>query len=388
MLSDRSLDDSTKEDFSLELQHVRITPRVLSALVQILNRPSSRNQNGKDPKWDKVWFEKCCFARACTVRKVDLLHAFMAALLTRTKQLTLLDSPDIVACLWGGPKLELEMNSLSITAAPSGSTIDYIQLGEVIQRSAHLNELYLHVPFGEVPGKMIDSLADATSLKELNLRQRHRYGVVGESGDRMLRLLQNPQSLLRHLSLAYVGLENRHFITMAQLLPTSQLEFLDVSHNNVQPQGILEFAKQLPRIKTLKKIAFQNNPWLSESRYFSQRDECFLALVQGMMENYSVEDLDVAQYNDSFVYMVLGLVKVFEHRPPLIYLMDLNRAGRRILPASTFIPSGLWPFVLKRAGTPTLYPSEWYIGACQRARSANAVYSLLRSCPIVWHRTR
>lgn len=214
MLSNGSLDESTSEDFSLELLSVCITPRVLSALVQILHHPLPRTQNGTDSKWKMVWFQKCRLARVCIPHNADLLHALMAALATRTKHLTLLDSPEIVAGLARDPKLDqLEVNSLSISEGMLGSILEYVKLGDMIQKSAHLNKLNLQLDFDEVPGKMLESLVKATSIKDLELHQRHADAVVGKSGsgNLMVRLLQNPQSLLRHLTLSFLGLEDSHF---------------------------------------------------------------------------------------------------------------------------------------------------------------------------------
>jgi hypothetical protein len=158
-------------------------------------------------------------------------------------------------------------------------------------------------------------------------------------------------------------LEDRHLIAMAQLLPLSQLEVLHLSFNNIQAPGILELARQLGKIRSLKKICLERNPWIQTRE---ARDKCYAALLQGMMNNYSIEYLHPIQRSPQAIL--------------LQHYMDLNRAGRRILTSSDPVPLGLWPWVLERAGKMN-WSSKVYdeiTDAQARVRCANVVFFFLR----------
>jgi hypothetical protein len=143
-------------------------------------------------------------------------------------------------------------------------------------------------------------------------------------------------------------LDDRHFIAIARALPTSRLKFLNVAHNNIQSTGILEFVRQLPRIESLRTIILLPNPWLSNGQSSVPSDKCAAALVQGMMENCSIDH--VTHDNDT------DLLTVEEYPNLVMHLADLNRAGRRILSVSRSVPLGLWAHVLERAGRSIVYP--------------------------------
>jgi hypothetical protein len=169
-------------------------------------------------------------------------------------------------------------------------------------------------------------------------------------------------------------LENNHFIPIVHLLSTSHLKFLDVSANRIQCRGILELAQQLPRIQSLKNILIGGNPWLSSA----QVEECAVALVQGVMQNYSLEYLDSHLCGNSSCDL-----DSFPQAFLLMHFLDINRAGRRILAVSTEIWLGLWPLILERT---SLLFADCYnnsLAGQRRTRQANAVYFLLRNCPIL-----
>jgi hypothetical protein len=62
----------------------------------------------------------------------------------------------------------------------------------------------------------------------------------------------------------------------------------------IHSRGILELARQLPRIQSLSTVAIDRNPWL----WCDQAEECGVALALGtiLLENYSVEDLESRLY--------------------------------------------------------------------------------------------
>jgi hypothetical protein len=266
----------------------------------------------------------------------------------------------------------------------------YARFGDLIQRSTHLRKLNLSLRFDQAPSEMLESLANAIRIHRISLTQSHLldeqdreqvlFKLVGGGGHNgvVVRLLQNPLSPLQHLELSNMRLDDDHFIPIVQLLPTSQLKILDVSCNRIQSRGVFEFARQLPRIQSLKKVAIGGNPWLRSA----QAGECGLALLQGLRENYSVEEFGSGMNGNLLLLQDFVVPQAFL----LMHFLDINRAGRRLLEVSSNIPLGLWPHILERAGTKLSYVGSRYdpfLG--QGRRRANAVFFLLRNSPIVCH---
>lgn len=361
------------EDFEIRLENLHITPSLLDDLVDTLNVPLPRRhiQDGKDLKWDRVSIHNCSYERADDESydryehcKQDDICVLASALRSRTHELELYDSTEFVSCLtWDLDSDQLELNSLRIVDDHVFHDA-ILRLSDVIPRSAPLTKLHLCLCFFGLPHEVFQCLSNAIFLRELRLELSDRTQayqlerilsnlVVGDDGNGVVvRLLQNPQSQLQHLYLNDMSLEDHHFIAIAQLLPTSHLKVLHVARNNIQSHGILKFAKQLPRIKSLKRVNLRMNPWLDSWACYAQVEECGVALVQGMMENYSVEDLDSDECFDEDT--LVG----FPQRPLLMHFSDINRGGRHIQAASHCIPLGLWPYVLERAGTTILYASR------------------------------
>jgi hypothetical protein len=191
--------------------------------------------------------------------------------------------------------------------------------------STHLETLYVQESQEEQKAEVLSSL------------------VFGDGGNgAVARLLRNPQNQLRKLDLSWMSLTDYHFMALAQLLPTSRLEKLDVSNNDIQANGLLELARQLPRISTLKKIRIQGNPCCARSGCHWNSE----TLKQGFMGNTSLLYMDV----------LAGIpqAKLF------LYFVELNRAGRRILngTAQSSVPDGLLPYLL--AGT-NIYMHDGFI---------------------------
>ena len=249
-----------------------------------------------------------------------------------------------------------------------------------------MTRLHLVLRFHEVPQQMFESLANAVMIQDLQFglppgatdeeyQQSLSSLVVGDGGNGVaLRLLQNPQSRLQVLDLNGLGLEDDHFIAIVQALPASHVSKLDVGNNNIQSRAIIEFAKELPNIQPLKSISLGPNPWLLETsgpQCSAQSEECWTALVEGMMGNFSVEELDA--------FSLVEVSAYYPHIQLLMHFLNLNRAGRHILVTSDSIPVGLWPHVLERAGkTITYHPHQTF--DLQRIR-VNAVYFMVQNCP-------
>lgn len=410
-LSNQSHDsESLDEDFTIDFIDSRITPTVISLLVQILNQPlpQRNNQNGNYPRWDWISLHGIG-TRNCSD---DDLQVLFSALMGQTQHLIISFSPQIFAFLTRITALDqLDVNSLTINQRDSSSLFNYARLGDMIQRSSQLTKLDLLLDFCEVPHEMFESLSNAIQLQELTLRhmrdgletsQEERkqilsHLVVDEHGHGVVaRLLQNPQCRLQYLDLSRTGLEDHHFTALAHLLHTSHLKYLDVADNNIQAQGIMEFALQLPKIQTLKTMVLLPNPWLPEGQCSSNAEECGVALVRGMMENYSVEYLKEDRCSDPLT------LEDYPQSNILMHLADLNRAGRRVLASDTTIPRGLWPCILERAGTTISYRPRYketahvverlpgttmanaVLAEHQPARKANTVFFFLQNCPIFW----
>lgn len=394
---------ASNEKFTIEWGNGFITPTVASLVVQILNHPLPREHtpNAKDSKWDLVMIEESRVTLASPLTQLTLaelnssfegLRALVSTLMSRTQKLMLCNCPQLFGCLTRIPELDhFEMNSLFIDESKSSPLFQYARLGDMIRRSTQLTELNLSLPFGEIPQDMFESLSNAIYIQKLRLsesRPRSDQGmlpvlsslVIDEDGNGVVaRLLQNPHSQLEDLDMGYLGLEDRQFIALVHMLPTSKLKYLDVSHNNIQTPGLLEFARELPRIQSLKSINFVPNPGLSYYGHCTAKDEAFVeALVQGVMENNFIEDLESETNVDP------STLEEYPHGSLLMHYLDMNRAGRRILAACPSIPLALWPYVLERAGTRISYTPRHYIFKEEHGRKADAVYFFLQSCPILF----
>jgi hypothetical protein len=148
-------------------------------------------------------------------------------------------------------------------------------------------------------------------------------------------------------------LEDRHLIAIAQMLPTSHLEVLDVSDNRIRYQGIMAFAQEMPRMKSLKEVHLQWNPW--EDAPSKEFDECCAALLQGLRQNHSITNVNSRKSSPLAVR--------------LEYYDFLNWAGYRIITGPNTFPVGLWPHVLIR-----IWNSKKY-----RSYPADLIYFLLRN---------
>jgi len=283
-------------------------------------------------------------------------------LLTNVLCFSVIDSPTVVDCLLRLP--QLDMTVLEITGKEPLTVSQCSRLGYLVQRSTKLKELYLMIDM-EAPEQLEIALVSARHLNIIGLSgpksswsnpREHEQNIcdifIGKGHDQAItRLLQDPHSQLKHLHLKHCDLDDDHLIAILDLLSTSRLETLDVSSNNILPHGVMEFARRLPKIKSLTKVCLADNPWQNSDN----TEECHEALTQGMMHNTSIEYLDV---HDCLVMpRFTG------------YYCNLNFLRRYILSVSTPVPLGLWPRILERVKTARKY-------------EADQIYFLLQNSPI------
>ena len=331
--------------YELQIWNKVITRRKLDELVELMNKPLPKVATATSWKWTEIALFRCIFAQPgmilaiaddddyCSLEDRTLLASTLAG---RTERLFVLSCPDILDSLFHIPRLEV--NEWGITQ--DGLTaLECARVGDLIQSSTDLTSLQLKADYLEDPLVLAQAFANAAHLQyvyfDMNDQPSHqqpgrklsdaivRYGWNGIVG----RLLQ---LRLKVLSLSEMQLEDSHFMVIAEMLPTSQIESLCLHENNLGLQSILAFAQQLPMIEYLKEGCLGLDTW---QHVREQRDECYAALRAGMLDNYSIESLDPG-CEDAL----------------LVLYTQLNRAGRRILSTSSPVPSGLWALVLERAG--------------------------------------
>ena len=168
---------------------------------------------------------------------------------------------------------------------------------------------------------------------------------------------------------------DENFVGIVTILPTSCLEVLDVEKTYIEAEGILAFAAQLPRIKSLKKVNIAHNPWEGELDFYRnpqptiahppEYEECIAALLQASLENDSIESLrTLRSYNE------------------LEYCTHPNWLKNEILATHEPIPLELWPLLLEKVGKRKWHP-RWHEDLRFPKYSANAIYFVLRNSPIL-----
>lgn len=408
------------ERYVLRFWNVAITPTVLALFVKLLHQslPNSDTHNGgKESKWALITFECCRFRqpplrpggaatathesieRPCTPNELQTLYS---ALVQRTRCLSIDGSPEILAGFLTSPELDpRDLESLYIGQGEEISSVAYERLTEIIQGSPQMKKLGLHLPFREAPLAIYDTLANLINLQRLTFGGDALSNLV--AGERVVpRLLLNPQSQLQQLHLRAMALGDRDFVEIVRLLPQTQIEVLNVACNDIHVESIVEFARQIPNLRTLKKARLRPNPWTEpDATSLVTLEECGTALVEGMMANYSVEYLDILEaYSVEYVdnlededadpppeTWLRGSMKTLECSPEMTLLMHyatLNQAERRLLISSSPVPLGLWPLVLERAGTTLEYPFFDNDSEKQQQFKATAVYYLLRQSPMIF----
>lgn len=309
------------------------------------------------------------------------MYRMLSAFSRRAARMRIWRSPDILSCLLSNSHLDhLEVEDLDIHQDTRLSDLEYSRLSVLIQRNVRLKRLSLEIPLEGIPVELFEGVANCIQLLSLCLRDtRPAYTpqseevisnlVLGRDGGKevVARLLRNPQHQLRELDLFCMNLADHHLIGLVQLLPTSKIEVLDLSDNEIQTPGFLEFARQFPRMQSLKRTCLGRNRWETTDH---DCNICGQALLQGVQENTSIRWLDWLQ--------------VFPQAPLLWYYLVLNQAGRRILdPSFRAIPDGLMALY---TGTEAIYLQKClqrprYISETVYNIEANVVYFFLRNVP-------
>ena len=231
----------------------------------------------------------------------------------------------------------------------------------MIQKNVQLTELTLRLPLIHAPCAFYDRLADSIHIQKLHLGTTF-YSVeilpkliAGEDGNGVVeRLLRNPQCQVVELDLSNTCLEDHHLIALAPSLPTSKVNSIDFSRNNIRSWGLLEFIRQIPKMKSLQSISFAYNAW----EWNADLEKCGAALLQGLTENTSVTFVDgLCSFPQQEVLWNLLVANFIRQK----LLMFLPKRGEE-----QHVPAGLWPLIL--ADT----------------ELADAVYFLLRNCPAIF----
>jgi hypothetical protein len=423
--------------FQLHMLVVDITPRVLNALVDLLNvalpaaitdkneidKQKKKNeidkQKKKNHKWHSVYLRQCRIlqrpnpstrsqhstkttssnntpSQTTTFSLGDITH-LGTSLASRTSALILEECPEVLDCILNHVS-RLETTKLSIQRRRGLTEQQCLRLGALIRKSRHggLKEVHLDsTVLLEAPDRFAVGIATATHLEVLSLvgtlgqgqarSQRRRQGLAdlvvsragkGEYGyGAVARLLQDPSSRLKALNLSNLGLEEDHLVEISKLLirPSCPLQELNLSFNDIRAEGILEFAARY--LPHMKTLKKISLRPNSWDDFSHKSHDCGAALLEGMRTNTSIAYLD-------------SLVGV-PQAPLLRYYANLNRAGRRILSSSTQpVPLGLWSLLLERAGTMTTddyYSSTSSSGGAVTSKRGDhsAVYFLLQNSPVI-----
>lgn len=364
---------SPTEHYDLTLEDVVIARRVQGLLVELLNvRLPSKAPTANALKWRSINIFGCRFAQpsdnshrtanyCCSLEERNTLATGLAG---RPDRLWLLDCREILDCLlFNSPRL-FEVKEWHINQHEL-SGLECARVGDLIQQSVHLKMLWLQANNVQDPLALAQGFANAAHLQIVRLGMKDWYREE-EPAQRFTDLLFREgwngimggvlQSRLKELNLWEMYIDDSHFMMIAQMLPTSQLESLFVYGHKIGLQGIVEFGRQLPRIKCLKELHLGYN-----SRVAKHHEECCEALLQGMLENYSMELFFVSCKDDR-----------------IDYLTYLNRVGRRILATSSLVPAGIWPLLLQRAERCRVgMSSAWEFQA-----PAQCIYFFLQSFPM------
>lgn len=235
-------------------------------------------------------------------------------------------------------------------------------MGAIIENSVKISDLSLVLQAADYPRAFCDSFANCIHVQSLFVSvigqttndQTNRYTfwskmVANDNRNGPLeRLLRNPQHQLKELKLGGNGLGDRCIRVIAQLLPLTHIELIELTHNNIQAPGLLGFARHLPKMNSLAAIFLGDNPW--EESSVEVLHECGAALLHGLIENPSI--------------LHLRGMDTVPQRPLLWHYHSLNRAGRKILISPSYVgkpfPDGLW----SRAGRPTEMGGRSHIPIC------------------------
>ncbi len=382
----RTLKDAESTDFSLTFFVTAATPPLVRLLIELLNVPLPSKIDGSARKWDVCFFSSFYISEGTTEEQKwtpEEMHRLAETLATRTNNLEFMDSPNLLPDLLRAHRWE--MASLAICCFSLLNAIDLFNLRNLLHVSTALKHLTLLVGVN-APEQLAGVVISARYLESLQLilssereettNEKHQRFlseiVVDEGGHSALaRLLQDPHSQLKYLGLAFMDLKDDHFIAMFRFLLISRLEKLTV-WCDIGYCGIMEVARFLPRINHLRRLSL----FASRSLSAADKAECNAALVQGIMQNTSLEDCSF--FRDDHQYLLFG------------YHLTLNRAGRKILSTCRPVPLGLWSYILERAGTTISYKGKGEHDnekIYDNQRRAEAVYFFIQKIATMPHLT-
>lgn len=364
--------DSTTRTVELTLFLADISTSIIPLLVQVLNHPPPKVPTDPKPKWDHVTFCWSSFARTGTADSDNSdwslhedIQILASALARQCSRLTLAESPDILECLFHNPHLEL--NELSV-AQERLAEVECARLGTLVQKCVSLKELYIFTTYLEGPQVLGDHLVEVSHLQKVDVRRmwgqgltKGRYRLANDFSNGLVGQLLSPQSRLQQLVLPGILLEDYHFLPIVEMLPTSQLQVLDVRDNSIGYKGLLAFARQLGNIKCLTEIVLARNPW--EDSWLERYRKCIMALLHALFATYTIVRLEITPST--------ALVKECNRLKSLI---RTNRVRRQTLEAADSIPAGVWPLILQWFAS-----GDWYLEVILKRRKTDALYFVLRN---------
>jgi hypothetical protein len=324
--------------------------------------------------WDHVHLRDCQISdRLAADNKgfcsQDSIQVLISALTNCPSSLKLSRSQDILECLFNTPHFERRLTELSIVQERF-SALDCARIGSLVQRAVTWS-LDIDVDVLEDPLVLGQGLANAFHLQSLRIKRAldpNFCDVLLRDGHCIVRLLLGPQSRLKELVLSGIGLTDRDLQLIVDMLYTSQLQALNLSHNEIGLDGILALAHQLPKIKCLKELDLRYNAFDDPhfARHEVMYEECINAVLQGMFENFSMEQFHFGAVVEE-----------------MVYLTKSHRISRQILATGLSLPGALWPLILELVGRRHWDPTSGKEVQLWSHR-ANALYFVLRNCPIIF----
>jgi hypothetical protein len=250
--------------YELEALGVDITLPILNLFIQVLTHPLPKAPNSpNDLRWDGIKLTRCKFVGPRLTRQhpevdegglcsQDSLEIFAAALACRTVHLHIIESREILESLLKAHQFEFQTLSLNENEF---SSVTCAGLGSLVQKCVSLKDLVIRTNHLEEPLLLGEGLKNAVHLQSVSIaikkRMRHNQNtfeyVVGNRWEGFVGQLLDPQCRLKELILDGMYVEDHHFSTIVEMLPPSQVQVLNLHNNCIGHQGILAFARQLPK---------------------------------------------------------------------------------------------------------------------------------------------
>jgi hypothetical protein len=222
-----------------------------------------------------------------------------------------------------------------------------------------------------------DDLAHTSEIHVCNIQRDEVHTKVPSScsnrtvADLIVDLLEKTKPrrlILRDCNLHISGLFD--IMEVLRRKHANTLECLDLRYNGFKPR-VLQWilAMHLPSFQSLREV------------YLRQGIQC--------MVHQNVRDalLDVLENNQNHV---LEKIDLFDWDRSIEHMLDVNRAGRRVLQCKAF-PIGLWPLLLERAANGETLAKRQSSQPLKRrlaARQVNALYFIVRNVPFLFSKSR